>query len=313
MKKLTAALLCATMLFSLGLFAACGGNTDPDAQAPYTKEGLKEHFLKLADEVIISGDDVTFEDANGESVTIKKNPQKVYNLYASFTALWYEAGGKAAGVIGGDSSAATYLEYIGRDITQDDGVAVLATTSSGKKWDTEAIVSGKPDLIVCSTAMNGFSTVSGPASAAGIPVIAVGYDTFQDYLKWFKVFCNLTGETSLWESVALKALDEVTEVLMEIPLENNPTMFCMFSSATELQANLSTTVVGEMAKMMRATNIADNWYNATGALRLPINLETVFARQPDLIMYNATAKPRKSWRLSEPPTGEMPSGRRSTR
>ena len=42
---------------------------------------------------------VTFTDASGkESVTIKKNPENVVNLYASFTTLWYEAGGKVAGL-----------------------------------------------------------------------------------------------------------------------------------------------------------------------------------------------------------------------
>ena len=58
------------------------------------KASLKAEFLKLADEVTVSDDAVTFQDASGDtSVTIQKNPQKVVNLYASFTTLWYEAGG----------------------------------------------------------------------------------------------------------------------------------------------------------------------------------------------------------------------------
>ena len=41
----------------------------------------------------------------------------------------------------------------------------------------------RPDVV--STGMKGYSTISGPAAAAGIPVIGINYDAVQDYLKWF--------------------------------------------------------------------------------------------------------------------------------
>ena len=82
-----------------------------------------------------------FTDASGkDSITIQKNPENVVNLYASFTTLWYEAGGEVTELIGGDSSVALYEEYIGRDITADAGVTTVATSSSGKEWDTETVI-----------------------------------------------------------------------------------------------------------------------------------------------------------------------------
>lgn len=282
-------------------------NKEPANQIAYDRTQLKNDFLSLANEVVVNENSVTFKDASGaESITINKNPQKVYNLYASFTTLWYEAGGTIAGCIGGSSSAETYNEYIGRDITKDEGVETLATSSSGSKWSVETIISGQPDLIICSTAMSGYKTISSPAAAAGIPVIAVNYDSFQDYLKWFKVFCNLTGKSELWDSVAINALDKVLDVLMEIPLENNPTVFCMFSGSSSLQANLSTTVVGGMLKLMRTTNIADDWYNVSGATRLDINLETVYARQPDMIFVQCHGVTEENIALVEAAYGENP-------
>ena len=80
----------------------------------------------------------------------------------------------------------------------------------------------KPDLIICSTAMSGYKTIEAPAEAAGIPVIAMSYNDFSDYLKWFKVFSNLTGHPELWDEVALKALDEVVDVLLACPTEDTP-------------------------------------------------------------------------------------------
>lgn len=316
MKKLLALLLFACCM--IGVLASCTGeNPDlPDgtsttadqSEAPETttdastdddnkkdealKAELKAKFLKAADEVTVSEDSVTFKDAtstDGSTVTVKKNPGKVVNLYASFTTLWYEAGGSVIGCIGGATSQALYEEYIGRDITSDEGMTVVATSSSGKKWDTEKIVALNPELIICSTAMSGYSTIEKPAKAAGIPVIAVSYDDFSDYLKWFKVFCNLSGHADLWDSVAMKALDDVVEVLCEIPDENAPRVFSMFANASKLEANTSATVVGGMVTAMKAVNIVDDWQNTEGSERLTINLETVFAANPDIIIVQCHA------------------------
>lgn len=313
MKKFLILLLSILMVAGSALLASCsnspsastdtstGAGTPSDSSAPDSpddskpdaqKEALRQEFLSKANSVTVTDDAVIFEDASsadGSRVTIKKNPSKTVNLYASFTTLWYEAGGTVAGCIGGSSSSELYQEYIGRDITEDSGVTVVATSSSGKKWDVETILAMKPDLIICSTAMSGYSTIKAPAEAAGVPVIAVSYDDFSDYLKWFKVFCNLTGKPELWESVAMKALDEVVDVLSEIPSEDAPSVFSMFSGSNSLQANTSNTVVGGMITAMNGKNIVDEWENPSAAERLDINLETVFAANPDIIVVQCHA------------------------
>ena len=266
-----------------------GGGEEPDDSL---REQLRAQFLAEADKVVVTDEAVTFSDASvtdGGTITIAKNPEKTLNLYASFTTLWYEAGGTVIGCIGGSSSVELYREYIGRDITQDEGVTVVATSSAGKNWDVETIIEMNPDLIICSTAMSGYSTIQAPAAAAGIPLIAVSYDDFSDYLKWFKVFCNINGQPERWDSIAMKALDEVLDVLLEAPTEDNPTVFSMFSGSNSLQANTSNTVVGGMIDALNAVNIVDTWENTTGAERLDINLETVFAADPDIIIVQCHA------------------------
>lgn len=299
MKKLFSIILCLCLLL-VGAFAACTSDTDSSGDSTTdgekdeatVKAELKAEFLEEANEVIVSENSVTFKDAtstDGSTITIEKNPEKVLNLYASFTTLWYEAGGSVIGCIGGSSSQALYTEYIGRDITDDEGMTVVATSSSGKKWNTEQIVALNPDLIICSTAMSGYSTIEKPAKAANIPVIAVKYDDFSDYLKWFKVFCNISGNADLWDSVAMKSLDDVVDVLYEIPDGNAPRVFSMFANASTLNANTSSTVVGGMVTAMKATNIVDDWPNTEKADRLTINLETVYAANPDIIIVQCHA------------------------
>ena len=191
MKKLVSTLL--------ALLMACAAlPVLADADTTDRAEILREYFLEKANEVEVTDTSVIFTDAVSETpLEIAKNPQKPAVLYGSFVTLWYEAGGVAAGVIGGDSSIELYNLYIGRDVTQDEGVTVLAESSAGKNWNTETIIAFQPDLIICSTAMSGYKTISAPAEAAGIPVVAMSYNDFSDYLKWFKVFCNPNCGT-LW-------------------------------------------------------------------------------------------------------------------
>lgn len=309
MKKLFALLLCLCLL--VGTLAACTTqNADPsDPSSPDStnapgkesdtippadnkeneelKARWRAEFLKSANEVVVTEDSVTFTDASstdGSTVTIKKNPGKVINLYGSLTTLWYEAGGTVFGCIGGSSTQSLYTEYIGRDITEDEGVTVVANSLAGSKWNMESILSYQPNLLICSTAMSGYKTVKAPAESANVPVISIEYNDFSDYLKWFKVFCNLTGHTELWDSVAMKALNDVVDVLCEIPDGNAPHVFSMFADSKSLQANTSLTVVGGMISTMKAKNIVDDWENTTNADKLTINLETVLAANPDIIV-----------------------------
>ena len=196
MKKLVSMLLALLMVCAALPVLADADTTD-------RAETLREYFLEKANEVEVTDTSVIFTDAVSETpLEIAKNPQKPAVLYGSFVTLWYEAGGVAAGVIGGDSSIELYNLYIGRDVTQDEGVTVLAESSAGKNWNTETIIAFQPDLIICSTAMSGYKTISAPAEAAGIPVVAMSYNDFSDYLKWFKVFCTLNGQPELWDTVA---------------------------------------------------------------------------------------------------------------
>ena len=284
MKRIFTAALSAFL--TLGILASC-----TDAVDDTKKATLRDEFLAKADNVYVSEDTVTFTDASGEgtAITVKKHPEATVSLYASLTTLWYEAGGSVIGCIGGDAAVELYTDYIGRDITKDNGMTVVAISAVGKKWDVETILAMQPELIICSTAMGGYSTIKAPAEAAGIPLVAVEYNDFADYLKWFKVFCNLTGKPELWDSVAMKALDEVTAVLAGCPVENAPRVLCMFSGVNSLQANTSDTVIGGMISAMNAGNIVDAWgYNGT-AERIEISLETVYAADPDIILVQCHA------------------------
>lgn len=295
-KILSMILITATML----CLVACGSkkeeakkeNESVSLASSVEKEAkiaeLKKKFLAKADEVDVNETSVTFRDASDrKAITIQKNPQKVAGLFGSYTALWYEAGGKLAGCVGG-SAVKTYLSQIGRDITQDEGTSIIATSNAATKWNVEKIINFNPDLIYCATSMKGYKTIGNAAEAANIPVIAIDYNDFSDYLKWFKVFCNINNREDLWESVALKNLDQVVSIIIQVPTDKKPKIASLFSPT---KANLSGTLMGQMIDELGGVNIADALNDNSKMSRIDINLESIYDVNPEAIVVQCHGEP----------------------
>ena len=245
---------------------------------------IKISLYEAAEAVTVTEDAVTFTDDSGrEALTIQKNPQKVAVLYGSFACLWTEAGGDVKVAIGGSGAQKLYMEQIGRDITQDEGVVTVATSSSAKNWDIESILAEQPDLIVCSTAMSGYSTISAPAEAAGIPVIAVTYSGVGDYLKWFKVFANINSKPELWDSVAAVTADEISEILYKVSKESGPRVLSILPMSSGIKANLDGSDMGAIINALNGINVASEKAEDASATRVDIDLETMYAMNPEMI------------------------------
>ena len=316
MKKLLALLLVLSMALS---FAACGGTTNnnagqkepapstgdnttpgtsdttttPDAGADTTTEPevvvdntLVEYYMQKANEVVVTDTHVTFTDNSGRGeITVEKNPENAAVLYGSLACLWYEAGGFAPLLIGGKSSVTLYKEQVGRDITQDEGVTIVSESSSGSEWDIEAIIANNPDLIVCSMGMKGYSSIGATAEAAGIPVIAIQYDHVQDYLKWFKVFCNLTGHPELWDEVANATAEKIIEVVSKVPADvEAPRVAILGIVSGKLRAYGTEAAAGTILKELGGINVFDD--ESAPFESVDIDLEQLYAAAPEIIVIN---------------------------
>ncbi len=246
-----------------------------------------EYYLKKADEVKVSDTQITFTDDTGRGeISVDKNPQRVAVLYGSLACLWNEAGGTAQAVIGGKSAVSLYKEQIGRDITQDEGVTIVSESSSATNWDVETILATQPDLIICSIGMKGFETISGPAQAAGIPVIGINYDAVQDYLKWFKVFCNLNGRPELWDSVADKTAQGIVDIVSHVPESAQaPRAVILVISSNVLKAYTSASQPGVILKEIGGLNLVDA-DNSQSAASIEISLEDIYALDPDILLFS---------------------------
>ncbi|SHJ18899.1 ABC transporter substrate-binding protein [Lutispora thermophila] len=306
-KKLTMVIF--VLLLSIAVLTACGSKStnvpknenDNETQAPESAiqpedelQAIKAELLKAADEVVVTEDEVIFkDDSRREVITIKKKPQKVAVLYGSHACLYTEAGGKVSVGIGGASAEALYEKQIGRNIMKDEGVVTIATSSSGKSWNVEAILAEKPDLIICSTAMSGYSTISKPAEAVNIPVIAITYNGVSDYLKWFKVFCNINEKPELWDSVAAKVANEIANIQLKAKKANkNPKVMALTAGKNGFSALLSNSDTGAIIKDLYGINLAD--ISGSSATSVDINLEDIYTANPELVFIRNSATDRET-------------------
>lgn len=274
MKKFKNLLLIISIMI---LVSSCSNNSNNNTENENTPETTVYNFLDLADEVIVTDSDVTFTDATGEEVTIQKHPQKVVSLVNSYTALWYEAGGSVVGRL--DSENELPKEAL------DPNIQTLGKITS---VNMELLLSLEPDLVLLRTSKQ--QDLIPQLKENNIPYISMEYDSFDDYLKWLKVFTALNNNDDLFNTLGLQQVDKVNEILSKVPKENNPDVMLIFGTSSSLKAYLSNTANGQMLEQLGANNIADSWEN-TDARSIDINTEYLIESNPDFIFVQCMNDP----------------------
>lgn len=103
----------------------------------------------------------------------------------------------------------------------------------------------------------------------------------------------------------MKALDEIAALLASCPTEQGPTVLSMFTGVDSLKANTSATVLGGMLSAMGARNIVDLPSDA-GTEHTVVDLEAVFAADPDIILIQCHTGEDSARALVERLYGESP-------
>ncbi len=286
MKKVLVALV-----FLVSVLSACANSSEKSLPLE-ASEGIEKaedtftFLMSEAEKVEISEDFVTFTDDSGraEALKIKKNPKKTAVLYGSLGALWIESGGRVSVGVGGDFATELYEEQLGRDITKDEGFVEVAQSSAATTWDVEKILAEYPDLIICSTAMKGYQTISEPAKQMQIPVIALDYNGIRDYLKWFKVFTAINDSENLFEETATDVARKVSEIIDKVPKDKKVRALSLLPNAKAVKANLLNSNIGEMLSDLKAVNVADSFGKELNASRVEVNIEQIYQANPEVIL-----------------------------
>ena len=224
-KFITAVILLIALLFS---FASCKGR------------------LENANE-----NNITFTDALGREVSVKKNPGRVAALLGSFADVWVLAGGELC------AAPADAWEDFGLELGNCINVGGAHSPS------LELLIAAAPDLVIASASTASNVEMKDALEEMGITVAYFDVDNFADYLNMLDICTDITGRKDLYEQNGLNVKAQIDEIKAQyaetdIPAEERRILLLRAASSFVKAKSSKGTILGEMLKDMGCVNIADS-------------------------------------------------------
>lgn len=276
-KKLLSLILSTALVLTLS--AGCSKNEQVNGaesnNAPAQNTEVKNETQTAQEEIITrynvttGEDDVTFTDATGEEVTIKKNPQRVVCLYNSYLDIWDSCGGTVIGRV----------EEAEEKPVENAKAAESVGTASDP--NLEKILSLNPDLVIMTTAYKVQKEMVSTLKQNNIPVIALDNDYKSDYYETVKLFTAITDREDLYETQAERVKNNVNEIIAKAPTDKNYSVLILFASAKSLSVRDSNSMVGEMLKDLNTVNISDTEVETSDSKTF--SMEKILEEDPDFI------------------------------
>lgn len=201
MKRILSAVTAAALVISL---TSC---SQPEAVASADNSTMSSSAVSSAaedsnDESI--WESYSFEDDMGNTVSLEKKPEKIAVLFSSYTQMWKDAGGDVAVTVG---------DSVSRGFVNEDDV-ILVADGAGKTIDTETLIASEPDLVICTADISGQQEAADLLSKdTDIPTAGFTVESFEDYLRVFRIMTDITGDSDAYEEKGVKVGEKIKELL----------------------------------------------------------------------------------------------------
>lgn len=212
------------------------------------------------------GETVTFTDALGRAVSVKKSPRRVAALLGSFADVWLLAGGELC------ASASDAEEDFGIDMSN------IVDLGGAHSPSLELLISSQPEFVIASASTASNVKMKDTLEAAGITVAYFDVDSFEDYLEMLDICTSITGRRDLYEKngLAIKREIEMIKTEIKLPEEKRSVLLLRTSSSFVKAKGSEGTILGEMLADLGCLNIADSDTSILEAL----SIESIIKNQP---------------------------------
>ena len=219
-------------------------------------------------------DTLTIVDDLGREVIVD-HPQRVATLLGSYADIWMLTGGEIVA-----SADDAWEDY---DLPLSEDVINLGMT---KSLNLEKIIEANPDLILASSNTSGNVELLDNFEEMNIPVLYFEVSTYEQYLRFLKVCCEITGNDKCYEENGVAIQNEIEKIIKQSQdrISNNgqPTVLSLRASSTYIRAkNSKNNILGEMLFDLGCMNIADN----DESLLENLSAEQILKQDPDYIFF----------------------------
>ena len=188
-------------------------------------------------------------------------------LNSSLADLWKLAGG---------SVDITVEESVERGFASSD--AILVDSASGRNINTELLVAAEPDLVIGSADTASHVRLSSFLDKAGIDMILVDMDSFDDFLSIFHTLTDITGRSDLYEKYGEGQKTAIEEIIANAAgYESKPRVLFVragsafsYVKAKRADDHFAAKIIEDLG----AVNIADEYGMLTDSLSLEAVLES---------------------------------------
>lgn len=188
-------------------------------------------------------------------------------LNSSLADLWKLAGG---------SVDITVEESVERGFASSD--AILVDSASGRNINTELLVAAEPDLVIGSADTASHVRLSSFLDKAGIDMILVDMDSFDDFLSIFHTLTDITERSDLYEKYGEGQKTAIEEIIANAAgYESKPRVLFVragsafsYVKAKRADDHFAAKIIEDLG----AVNIADEYGMLTDSLSLEAVLES---------------------------------------
>lgn len=252
-----------------------------EASKSASQEASQEPSQKASQEgkaniaVSTGGYPLTIRDYFGTETILEKPPERVAVVSGTPLNIWYDLGGKS--ICTSDISANLKL-----DPQYEKELRALPVVGAVYSLDLEGLIAQNPDLIITQAGVQ--STATKSLRDMDIPVVATQPRSFEDLIATYRAF----GRILQVDDLAEKKIDTLTKerqhYIDQAPSEGKR-IAILYLTANTLSVKLNTSIAGDIAKSLKAQNIAANLPPETiGSENTPLDIEYLVEQNPELIL-----------------------------